>query len=40
VRLADDDVHVGGLVYGNHFEGHRTRFHELVIPGSMAAAPG
>ena len=40
VRLADDDVHVGGLVDGNHFDGHRTRFHEPVIPGGMAAAPG
>ena len=40
VRLTDDDVHVGRLVYGNHFEGHRTRFHELVIPGGKAAAPG
>ena len=40
VRLANDDVHVGRLVHGNHFEGHRTRFHELVIPGGMAAAPG
>ena len=28
------------LSIGNHFEGHRTRFHELVIPGGMATAPG
>ena len=40
MRLTDDDVHVGGLIYRNHFEGHRTRFHEPVIPGSMAEAPG
>ena len=38
--LADDDVHLGWLVDGHHFKGHRVCFHEVVIPGGVVRAPG